>query len=321
MPIPDHAVVILDVGHGNSAVVHTSDKVIVIDAGPKRPLIEYLEEQSVRTIDTVLISHADEDHIGGLIGIVACRKFEIGCVRLNTDSQKDTKSWDDLIKALDSEGIPFLPALAQGESFEYGPVQLSILGPSSFLAAKGPGGTDYKGRRVRTNSISAVIRVEFEENPVVLFPGDLDEIGLDEIRRKEVDIDAPVLVFPHHGGNPGTQDLVGFARQICDKVSPTTVIFSQKRSGNPLPEIVKILRAHNADIRVSCTQLSVNCSSEVPSIDPTHLLPIYSHGRIKGECCGGSFIIDLSTSTVTPARELHREFISGNVPNNLCINP
>ncbi|MFY9820530.1 MAG: MBL fold metallo-hydrolase [Thermoanaerobaculia bacterium] len=77
---------ILDVGHGNCAILQDSNGVVVIDAGLGNSLEIYLREQGIRRIDVILISHADQDHLGGLISLLASQAVEIGRVRLNTDS-------------------------------------------------------------------------------------------------------------------------------------------------------------------------------------------------------------------------------------------
>ena len=94
-PLND-ALVILDVGHGNAAVLLDSGKVVVFDAGPGSILLEFLREQNISHIDTVLLSHADKDHIGGLSALLASGTVSIGKVRANTDSLKGSNAWDDL---------------------------------------------------------------------------------------------------------------------------------------------------------------------------------------------------------------------------------
>ena len=84
MSVPKHNLAILDVGHGNSAILIDSEGVVVIDTGLGSSLLEYLEESGVTTIDAVLISHADEDHIGGLVQLLSSSKFRVRSVRLNT---------------------------------------------------------------------------------------------------------------------------------------------------------------------------------------------------------------------------------------------
>src|SRR5436305_15181787 len=91
---------ILDVGHGNCAVLQDSKGVAVIDTGRGNSLEIYLREEGIDRIDVVLISHADQDHLGGLISLLASRAVVIGRVRLNTDSVHGSKIWDDLLYEL-----------------------------------------------------------------------------------------------------------------------------------------------------------------------------------------------------------------------------
>ncbi len=71
---------LLDVGHGLAAVVRTRGHTLVFDAGPRYPggfdtgsniVAPFLREQGVRYIDKVLVSHSDNDHSGGLRGLLA----------------------------------------------------------------------------------------------------------------------------------------------------------------------------------------------------------------------------------------------------------
>ena len=60
--MPEPSVSVLDVGHGNCAVV-LDDRTVVVDAGPGATLLEFLQNEGVTEVEVVLISHADEDHI------------------------------------------------------------------------------------------------------------------------------------------------------------------------------------------------------------------------------------------------------------------
>lgn len=77
-----YQVTVLDVGQGLSVVIHTRNSVTVYDTGAKyrsgldmgtAVLLPYLRARGVRRIDTLLISHGDNDHVGGsgslLLGI------------------------------------------------------------------------------------------------------------------------------------------------------------------------------------------------------------------------------------------------------------
>jgi beta-lactamase superfamily II metal-dependent hydrolase len=70
---------ILDVGHGSCAILAEATRIVVFDAGPKTGLLEFLLQHQIDTIDLVMISHADRDHIEGLIAIWhECHRREDG---------------------------------------------------------------------------------------------------------------------------------------------------------------------------------------------------------------------------------------------------
>ena len=96
---------IIDVGHGNSTVLIDDDGVVVIDAGPKSGLLEYLREQNITHVDILLISHADQDHLGAVAQLLASNEFTLGRVALNSDGEKASQAWDDMLYELDQAAL------------------------------------------------------------------------------------------------------------------------------------------------------------------------------------------------------------------------
>jgi competence protein ComEC len=317
---------ILDVGHGSCAILAEAGRIVVFDAGPKSGLLEFLRQHQIDTIDLLMISHADSDHIEGLIAILGTNAIAVKMVRLNTDSLKGSDLWNDLLFELDSlqkQGkTDFSPALTEGDSgkFDSSEVALEIVGPSGYLAGRGPGSKDTFNRRITTNSISAVIRVLYKGAPVALLTGDMDAIGLDEIVRGGRNMTAPILVFPHHGGNAG-KDMAAFAEQLYKLVMPEQVLFSigRGRYGTPIPEVVERVRSVNAKLKISCTQLSEHCATAVPAADHTHISPVFANGRDDRKCCAGSITVSLSANVSDfPMWKEHQDFISAFAPGALC---
>lgn len=134
---------VLDVGHGASAVLFSGNDVAVFDTGTGSSLLEFLDQQGVTRIRTVVLSHADFDHIGGLVGLLAANTVAIGRVVVNTDSSQGSAAWDDLLYELDARRragtIVFDIAIRAGDSEIFGNVTAAAVAPSSYLAAKGPG--------------------------------------------------------------------------------------------------------------------------------------------------------------------------------------
>ncbi|GAG46048.1 unnamed protein product, partial [marine sediment metagenome] len=207
---------ILDVGHGNSAVLQDDAVVLVVDAGPGTTLLEFLAEEGITKIDVLLISHADRDHIRGVISLLASQ-ISIDLVQVNTDSQKESDLWDDLTYELgcsNAKGkLQFDVGLTTNHTgkFDRGKIHIEILAPTPYLAAKGPGSTDRENRSLTANSLSTVVRLSKAGTPLLLLSGDIDNTGLENLADSQVDAKAPVAVFPHHGGKPGTADMSSFS--------------------------------------------------------------------------------------------------------------
>src|SRR5262245_23225920 len=135
MALPAGRLSVIDVGHGNAAVIVSEGWAAVFDAGPGSSLVQFLIDQRVTHIDEVLISHADEDHLGGLVGVLASGRFTVGRVRLNSDAAKESKIWKDLTVALDDAErrgrIDFRPSLTTSDSgqFDRGVIRIEVLAP------------------------------------------------------------------------------------------------------------------------------------------------------------------------------------------------
>jgi competence protein ComEC len=318
----DESLVILDVGHGNSAVLLDADSVVVIDAGRGSTLLDFLDEQGISHIDVVLLSHADYDHIGGLIALLS-NSFSIGKVRANTDSIKGTNAWEDLRFELSNHpNIDFQTNLTVDNSHEFNTEQVSVevAAPTSFLAGGGPGSTDREGNKLDTNSVSAVIRLVFDGIPFALLPGDLDAVGLANIEDSRT-IEAPLLIFPHHGGRQGKGDVTEFVNALLAAVKAEHIVFSIGRGqhSTPRPDLVAAIRIKIPGCRISCSQLSEHCAASLKSgVTSTHLDSAFAKGRHRGTCCAGTIIYNFKAKELSPKFEQHQEFIALAAESALC---
>lgn len=330
MDLPE--LLILDIGHGNCAILQDTDTVTIIDCPPSSTLVEVLERQGIDTIDNVLISHSDIDHAGGLPLLL--KDFFVNNVFVNPDAEKRGKKgklWKGVRIALsvaEEKGTNVHPSLTASLSKKIyaGQIVIEILSPSSAVALGGAGGDDLEGRTQSSNSMSVVIGLVHDSNRVVLIPGDMDDIGLDNLLKKHQNIQAEILVFPHHGGLPGKNvDCRNFALKLCELVKPNLVVFShgRNRHRNPKRAIMEgvILAAPNA--HVMCTQLSKTCAATVPLSDFNHLTNLPAAGFMDDSCCGGSIRvkIDGAKTQYTPLLAAHRQFVMDDtkVPTPLCL--
>ena len=284
-------------------------------------------QEGIARVDVVLVSHADKDHVEGLISLIESETVEIGRVRLNTDLAKESKLWSHLLYLLDKchreKKIDFNVALTTRDTgtFDQGSVHVEILAPSLRVAGAGAG-SKINGKKLKTNTISAVIRLMADNTPQILLCGDIDDTGLTEMLKDFPNPIAATLVFPHHGGHADVHDMAAFANRLCEAVKPSTVIFSIGRGlhATPIPEVVAAVRRYAGSPRIVCTQLSERCAANSADADPTHLLAVHSAGKEFGRCCSGTIRVGMRDGEIEPSRACHVAFIDAFAPTALCRN-
>lgn len=317
---------ILDVGHGNCAILQDTEAVTVIDCGYNGSiLIQTLERLGIDEVDHVLISHADIDHIGGLVSLV--KELPVHNIYLNADSSKQGKKWRDILITLgvaEESGSDIHIGLTTRYSKKIisGEVNIEILAPSASVAAGGSGGIDQEGRVLDANATSAVIGLVHDAHRVVLLPGDIDEIGLDNLLKHHQNIESHILVFPHHGGNPGEANAENFAERLCNLVKPDTVVFSldRIRYNNPNESIIRGVVTARRNAHIMCTQLSQKCSAHLLASEFGHLTNLPAKGYASDTCCGGTIRIKINgnKTNYVPLSILHRKFVNS-LSNPLCL--
>nr|WP_306326747.1 MBL fold metallo-hydrolase [Streptomyces venezuelae] len=326
-------VVIMDVGHGNCAVVRDGSRSAVIDIPRGKPVINALMDNKCSQIEHLLLSHPDEDHIGGAARLLADPGVSIANFWCNPSAIQDTETYLDLLEQAalreDSRNTRYRSNLNVGarEDLNFGRVEIEVLHPDVRLAGVGQASRRHKLGEVPSNRMSAVLRISLGGEPAVLLAADIDDKGFDSIESRGICMEAPVLVFPHHGGSAKGGNDRGFARRVCERVKPSLVVFSLGRNKyrNPLPEVLSGVRDAVPSAHIACTQISKNChSSDVIPGGMAHLSSKWpSAGSVKGASCAGTVVIQAAGDgkiTYDPSLSRHTRFVSQNVDMPKCLN-
>ncbi|HYT46158.1 MAG TPA: MBL fold metallo-hydrolase [Methylomirabilota bacterium] len=321
--------IILDVGHGGCAVLRDTNHTIIIDCAPGSTLIELLEKLNVHEISNILISHADSDHIAGIITLLSNLEMRIHNIYLNPDSVKDTQIWTDLRFALRDARkrnrikIHIGLTTEQTGQLDTERVKIEILAPSPELAMSGVGGKDLRRKPLNSNSMSVVISLIHESHRIAILPGDIDEIGLSNLTDDYEELHADLLIFPHHGGKPSHADSEQFARSLCSLVKPKVVLFSfdRNRFNNPREDIIKGIKTAIPMAYIVCTQLSKSCAAQLPNSELAHLSELPSKSRKSNCSCGGTLLIKINGNHTfnTSLFTHHHQFVKREVPTPMCL--
>jgi beta-lactamase superfamily II metal-dependent hydrolase len=333
MVLPE--LIILDVGHGNCAVLRDTEAVTVIDCPPTTTLIETLDVLDINVIDHILISHADLDHAGGLPTLL--NKIRVRNVYINSDASKRGPRWAEIRSALGQHNklgntrVHRALGAEISKQISSGQVEIEILAPSLEDGLSGVSGEDQKGRKLKSNTMSVVIGLIHKSHRVALLPGDIDEVGLDNLLMEQNAIEASILIFPHHGGHANGMDDYNFAQKLCSLVKPNLVIFSFERNRtygkehveNPRDDIMRGVISASPNAHIMCTQLSGKCAAKNPIADFVHLTNLPARGFASDSCCRGTIIIQINgeQTTYVPLLSSHRAFVSNSdkVPTPMCL--
>lgn len=316
----------IDVGHGSAVVISADGSATMIDTGPGGPILEYLRREGINEVETVILSHADQDHIAGLVAMIDAG-FVVRNIICNSDAAKQSKLWKALVYSLD-DMLRRGTAASIKDAVEGARVNtvvedvvLEILAPRIRISKLGPGSTDASGKELTTNTLSVVVMVIVGGRQLLLFTGDIDAVGCEHLFDSGVDLKADYLVVPHHGGMMGnassTRRAIG---DLCKAVEPKQIFVSNGRLkyDNPQPVVIEAIREYLPSAPIACSQLSQRCSASGGPIKDD-VSGLFAQGHSQGHSCAGSIRLTMEDgiSSLRDPGE-HEEFIRAFAPNAMC---
>lgn len=178
LPVGAIRMTLLDVGQGLAVVVQTRTHTLVYDAGPKlgegidageSVVVPFLHASSIKRIDKLVISHGDNDHIGGARAMLAALQV------------------NDLQTSVPTELAAYRARLCEaGQHWTWDGVDFRFLYPTSYDLQQG-------------NNSSCVLRIENGDHAILL-TGDIEQYAEWQLlARSRQQLSAAILVAPHHG--------------------------------------------------------------------------------------------------------------------------
>lgn len=238
----------LDVGQGDAIFIETpSGQQMLIDGGSNRAVLRQLSRIMPwydRTIDVVVATHPDQDHIGGLIDVLERYRVRTIVESGVGDNGGDATAFKETVAR---ETATRLEA-RRGEILDLGDgVRFEILFPDRHLPL------------VETNTASIIGRLVYGSTAFML-TGDAPQATEEYVTQLDMGyMRASVLKVGHHGSHTSSSPLfVGF-------VDPQYAVFSRgcdNRYGHPHADVVALFKKMEIATFDTCTDGTITFVSD-----------------------------------------------------------
>jgi len=222
------AVHFIDVGQADACLITCDEHAMMIDGGnssDSQLIYSYLKNQKISSLDYIVASHDDADHVGGLSAAVTYAGSNIGQVfSPNTDSEK--KCFQTFKRKL-SENGKSITVPSSGSTWQLGDSTFQILSSSES-------GTEA----------NIVLRLTYGTTSF-LFMGDANEALEKAILSSGFPVESTVLKVAHHGSKTSTG--YQFLRAVNPSESVITV-GKENSYGHPTDEVLSRLRDQGSSV-------------------------------------------------------------------------
>ena len=216
------SVTYLDVGQGNAMVVQSEGQTMFIDGGPRESssfVVSYLKQQGIEKLDYMVISHFDEDHLAGAIGVL--HNFPVGTL-ITADYETDSSIYDSYREVVEEKGYEAVHPMV-GQEFSLGSASFRIISPVS-----------YGHEDENQDSVGIILENGGDR---FFIGGDIGLEGEQEILEAGIDIQADVMLMNHHGSH--------VSREFFQTVNPSLAVISCGEGnsyGHPRQDTVELLQ-------------------------------------------------------------------------------
>lgn len=240
----------IDVGQGDSCFIELPNgETMLIDGGQAKygaTVSNYISSLGYNSIDYLVATHGDADHIGSLYKIFD--DFEVescytSCIPSNT------KTYEKFLESVKDEGIELQMPNAGDFIIDEESLDIEVMGPDKQLISDD------------TNDASVVLLISFYDYDF-LFTGDAPSNILEEYNIGDIE----VLKASHHGSRTGV------SQELINELTPEYSVISvaaQNRYNHPHSETLELLKnseiymtSENGNITAVCDKDSLKFITE-----------------------------------------------------------
>lgn len=198
----------IDVGQGDSILLDLGDIEVLIDGGEKSPgVVSYIEDYVDGSLEVMVATHPDADHIGGLIAVLDA--FEVDKIWLNGDTST-SKTYSQFMSAVKFERARVFVARRR-DIIRAGNLTFNVLHPLNLSG--------------KTNNNSIVLSLSYGQIHF-LFTGDAGQEAEESMLAEGIVPDVEVLKVGHHGSRTSS------SIQFLQAAKPECAIYMAGQGNN-----------------------------------------------------------------------------------------
>lgn len=212
---PHLLIAVLDVGQADSILVRSAaGRTMLVDAGNERADVErvilpYLRGKGVSTLDYLVLTHSDQDHVGGMPALLD--SFSVAAFVDPAHPGETNQAYLHTLQRVQRKGIKAMKARRGQTEIDLGPeTQVQLLAPEDPLL-------DDTKSFANSNSVVLRVRLGFVS---ALLTGDIEEEAEGRLLGHRDDLRSQILKVAHHGSRYGSTD------PFLDTVRPEVALIS-----------------------------------------------------------------------------------------------
>lgn len=231
-------VTVIDVGQGLSVLVQTAQHAMLYDAGPvyneqsdagQRIVLPYLRHLGLKKLDIVVISHDDNDHVGGMASVLA----GVTTGKILSSLTAEAKFFGQL-QSLPNAAAVRRQACQAGQVWGWDGVTFRVIYPGQSLPAG-----------IKDNDKSCVIQI-LSAHGSLLLTGDIEQLAEQAMLASSVaGLASDVMTMPHHGSK--TSSSLAFVQAVQPEIAIATVGYLN-RFGHPKPAVMARYEALGSEV-------------------------------------------------------------------------
>ena len=226
-----------DVGQGDGALIVTpSGKQIVIDGGPDWKVLEGLGKTMPfldRSIDLLVLSHANSDHSIGLAEIL--RRYDVGVLIVSGIEQGAARE-REILETAKLMHVS-IRAVRAGDRID--------LSDGTFFDVLWPPRTLAHTFVTDLNNAAVLLKLH-DGDHTALFTGDMEKVVEDVLVKARADVSTEILKVAHHGSKTSSSE------EFLGASHPKTAVISvgtKNTYGHPNSGVLERLQSIGATVR------------------------------------------------------------------------